>query len=194
MGEQSRYRDRVVYQDQTAYQRIVITEWKGYHWLHLNGNVQFSTYDEERYHESLVHPAMKLSRSRNNILILGGGDGLAVREVVKYADVKAITLVDLDKAIIDLARTHPVFVEANARALDDPRVNVVIGDAGAFFGAFRCVIQHHHHRLARPQRTRPRQIVFAGILSPVRASLNTRRRTGNPGVESSQRAPCFSVH
>ena len=72
-GEQSRYRDRVVYQDQTAYQRIVITEWKGYHWLHLNGNVQFSTYDEERYHESLVHPAMKLSGSRNNVLILGGG-------------------------------------------------------------------------------------------------------------------------
>ena len=131
-GEQSRYRDRVVYQDQTVYQRIVITEWKGYHWLHLNGNVQFSTYDEERYHESLVHPAMKLSGSRNNVLILGGGDGLAVREVAKYADVKAIALVDLDKAIIDLARTHPVFVEANARALDDPRVNVVIGDAGAF--------------------------------------------------------------
>ncbi len=131
-GEQSQYRDRVVYQTQTAYQRIVITEWKGYHWLYLNGNVQFSTYDEARYHESLVHPAMQLAGSRDEVLILGGGDGLAVREVVKYADVKAITLVDLDEAIIDLARTHSVFVDANAQSLDDPRVGVVICDAGEF--------------------------------------------------------------
>ena len=131
-GEQSRYRDRVVYQDQTAYQRIVITEWKGYHWLYLNGNVQFSTYDEERYHESLVHPAMQLAESHDNVLILGGGDGLAIREVAKYADVKAITLVELDAAMIDLARTHSVFVGANKKSLTDPRVRVVIGDAGAF--------------------------------------------------------------
>ena len=131
-GEQSRYRDRVIYQAQTAYQRIVITEWKNYHWLYLNGNVQFSTYDEERYHESLVHPAMQLAGSRNAVLILGGGDGLAVREVAKYADVKAITLVDLDEAIIDLARTHSVFVTANKKSLTDPRVNVVIDDAAAF--------------------------------------------------------------
>ena len=131
-GEQSRYRDRVIYQAQTAYQRIVITEWKNYHWLYLNGNVQFSTYDEERYHESLVHPAMQLAGSRNAVLILGGGDGLAAREVAKYADVKAITLVDLDEAIIDLARTHSVFVTANKKSLTDPRVNVVIDDAAAF--------------------------------------------------------------
>ena len=131
-GEQSRYRDRVVYQDQTAYQRIVITEWKGYHWLYLNGNVQFSTYDEERYHESLVHPAMQLAESHDNVLILGGGDGLAIREVAKYADVKAITLVELDAAMIDLARTYSVFVGANKKSLTDPRVRVVIGDAGAF--------------------------------------------------------------
>ena len=131
-GEQSRYRDRVVYQTQTAYQRIVMTEWKGYHWLYLNGNVQFSTYDEERYHEPLVHPAMQLAESRDRVLILGGGDGLAVREVVKYADVKTITLVDLDKAMIDLAQTHSVFVQANKKALDDPRVEVVVGDAGKY--------------------------------------------------------------
>ena len=131
-GEQSRYRDRVIYQAQTAYQRIVITEWKNYHWLYLNGNVQFSTYDEERYHESLVHPAMQLAGSRNAVLILGGGDGLAVREVAKYADVKAITLVDLDEAMIDLARTHSVFVTANKKSLTDPRVNVGIDDAAAF--------------------------------------------------------------
>jgi len=131
-GEQSRYRDRVVYQNQTAYQRIVMTKWKGYHWLYLNGNIQFSTYDEERYHEPLVHPAMKLAGSRAQVLILGGGDGLAVREVVKYADVETVTLVDLDAAMIDIARTHPAIVEANNGALSDSRVTVEIGDAGKF--------------------------------------------------------------
>ncbi len=131
-GEQSRYRDRVVYEDQTPYQRIVMTEWKGYYWLFLNGSVQFSTYDEVRYHEPLVHPAMGLAASRERVLILGGGDGLAAREVLKYDDVESITLVDLDPAMTALARTHPALLEANEGALNDPRVRVVHRDAGRF--------------------------------------------------------------
>ena len=131
-GEQSRYRDRVVYEAQTAYQRIVMTEWKGYHWLYLNGGVQFSTYDEERYHEPLVHPAMKLAASRERVLILGGGDGLAIREVLKYSDVKSVTLVDLDPEMVELSRTHPVLLAANRGALTDARVDVVFQDAGRF--------------------------------------------------------------
>ncbi len=131
-GEQSRYRDRVIFEAQTPYQRIVMTQWKGYHWLYLNGGMQFSTYDEERYHEPLVHPAMGLSASRERVLILGGGDGLALREVLKYGDVKRVTLVDLDPEMIRLARTHAVFVEANEGALEDERVDVVTRDAGRF--------------------------------------------------------------
>lgn len=131
-GEQTRYRDRVVFETQTSYQRIVMTQWKGHHWLYLNGGMQFSTYDEERYHEPLVHPAMELAASRERVLILGGGDGLALREVLKYGDVKRVTLVDLDPEMIRLARTHPVFVEANGGALDDARVDVVARDAGRF--------------------------------------------------------------
>lgn len=131
-GEQSQYRDRVVFEKQTTYQRIVITEWRGYHWLYLNNHVQFSTYDEARYHESLVHPAMQLARARDHVLILGGGDGLAVREVMKYADVKRVTLVDLDAEVVALSRTYPALKTANQGALDDPRLHVVIGDAGTF--------------------------------------------------------------
>jgi spermidine synthase len=131
-GEQSQYRDRIVFQKQTPYQRIVMTEWKGYYWLYLNNHVQFSTYDEVRYHESLIHPAMLLAPSRERILVLGGGDGLAVREVMKYADVKHVTLVDLDPAMVDLARTHPALKEANQGALDDPKLEIVFADAGRF--------------------------------------------------------------
>lgn len=131
-GEQSQYRDRIVFQKQTPYQRIVITEWKGHHWLYLNNNVQFSTYDEERYHEPLIHPAMQLSGSREKVLILGGGDGLAVREVMKYPDVTRITLVDLDAEMITLARSFPALRAANRGSLDDSRLDIVTGDAGKF--------------------------------------------------------------
>jgi spermidine synthase len=128
-GEQQKYRDRVVFQKQTPYQKIVITQWKDHHWLYLNGNEQFSSYDEERYHEPLVHPAMQLSLSRQNVLILGGGDGLAVREVLKHQDVKKIEIVDIDPEITHLARTHPILLNLNQESLADNRVQIVNQDA-----------------------------------------------------------------
>jgi len=134
-GEQRLYRDKVIYARQTPYQKIVMTQWKQFYWLYINGQEQFSTFDEEKYHEPLVHPAMKLTTDRNHILILGGGDGLALREVWKYADVKAVTLVDLDPAMTDLAAEHPVLVDINEASLKDPRLNIVNQDAGAFLQA-----------------------------------------------------------
>lgn len=131
-GEQSQYRDRVVHSEQTRFQKIVMTQWKGDHWLFLNGHLQFSTYDEERYHEPLVHPAMRLSGRREQVLIMGGGDGMALREVLKYDEVEQVTLVDLDPAMTRLGATYPAFVEANDGAFEDPRARVVNADAAAF--------------------------------------------------------------
>jgi spermidine synthase len=131
-GEQHKYADKIIYQEQSPYQRIVITEWKDHYWLYLNGNEQFSSYDEERYHEPLVHPAMKLAARQNQILVLGGGDGLAVREILKYQNVKKITLVDIDPAITQLGQSYPIFVRLNNGALNDPRVNIINKDAYAF--------------------------------------------------------------
>lgn len=128
-GEQHKYKDKIVYEEQTRYQKIVVTQWKNDYWLFLNGSIQFSTFDEERYHEPLVHPAMSLVKERKNILILGGGDGLAVREVLKYSDVEKVTLVDLDPAMTQLGQTHEVFLKANEGALNQPRVQVVNEDA-----------------------------------------------------------------
>ena len=85
-GEQRKYRDQVIYEDQTRYQRIVMTRFQDHHWLYLDGHTQFSSFDEERYHEPLVHPAMLASAARRRILILGGGDGLALREVLKHPE------------------------------------------------------------------------------------------------------------
>ncbi len=131
-GEQALYKDTVILAKQTPYQRLVMTRWRNDYWLYINGNQQFSSYDEERYHEPLVHPAMALSGHRAEVLILGGGDGLALREVLKYSQVKSVTLVDLDPEMTTLAATHPVFLQLNAHALADPRVSVVNADAFAF--------------------------------------------------------------
>lgn len=131
-GEQSRYRDKIIYAKQTKYQKIVITRWKDYYWLYLNGHVQFSSYDEERYHEPLVHPAMLLSPSQRSILILGGGDGLAVREVLKHKKVEQITVVDLDPEMTFLAKSDPVFLRMNEESMNDPKVKIINQDAYRF--------------------------------------------------------------
>jgi len=131
-GEQRKYRDKVVYSQQTLYQKIVMTRWKTHYWLYINGQEQFSTFDEERYHEPLVHPAMKLAADHADVLVIGGGDGLAVREVLKHPDVETVTLVDMDPAMTTLSRTHPILINVNQGAMNDPRVSIVNADAAVF--------------------------------------------------------------
>ena len=143
-GEQRLYKDKIIYAEQSRYQKIVLTRWKGDCWLFINGNEQFSSFDEERYHEPLVHPAMSLPLPRPQVLLLGGGDGLALREVLKYEDVASVTLVDLDPAMTTLASTHPVLLDLNEGSLRDPRVKVVNRDAAAYLadtpGVFHRII------------------------------------------------------
>lgn len=130
--EQQLYSANVIYTEQTPYQRIVITARGEDYRLFINGNIQFSTLDEYRYHEMLVHPVMNASRSRERVLILGGGDGFAVREILRYDDVQEIAVVDLDPAITELARNFPVLTRYNNDALDDERVTIYNEDAFSF--------------------------------------------------------------
>jgi len=131
-GEQKQYKDRVIYAEQTSFQKIVITRWKKFYWLFINGQTQFSSFDEEKYHEPLVHPAMNLTANRSFALILGGGDGLAAREILKYPDVKSVTIVDLDPGMTNLAKTHPTLLDLNRGSLNDSRVHVINKDAAEF--------------------------------------------------------------
>ncbi|MCD7445520.1 polyamine aminopropyltransferase [Streptomyces lincolnensis] len=131
-ARQQMYRDPIVHAETTPYQEIVVTRSTAFTGapdirLFLNGDLQFSSVDEYRYHESLVHPA--LAGSRANVLIMGGGDGLALREVLRYDDVQHVTLVELDPAMTRLARDFPPLRDLNDKALDDPRVTVVNADA-----------------------------------------------------------------
>lgn len=131
-SEQKKYSDKIIYYEQTRYQKIVMTRWKNNVWLYLNGQEQFSTYDEQRYHEPLVHPAMNLSGSRERVLVMGGGDGLAVREILKYKDVKKIDLVDLDEKMTDLAKNHPVLTSINQGSMNSPKLNIHNSDGLSF--------------------------------------------------------------
>ncbi|MBI4818534.1 MAG: polyamine aminopropyltransferase [Deltaproteobacteria bacterium] len=131
-AEEDLYADRIVYAKTSPYQRIVMTRGKSAFSLFLNGNLQFSSADEARYHEALVHPAFSVATSSapvSRVLILGGGDGLALREVWKYPSVGRVTLVDLDPAMTELATTHPLLAAQNRDSLSDPRVSVVSRDA-----------------------------------------------------------------
>ena len=129
ISEENIYSDRVVYAHSSPYQRLVVTRSKTSFQLFINGNLQFSSADEYRYHEALVHPPMSLRPGAKNILILGGGDGLALREVLKYPAVERVTLVDLDPEMTQMSRTNPMIRSLNEGSLDSEKLTILNEDA-----------------------------------------------------------------
>jgi spermidine synthase len=134
-AEANLYTDDIIFAKSTPYQRIVLTRWKNDLRLFLNSHLQFSSSDEYRYHESLVHPGMQSLQSPKQILILGGGDGLALREVFKYDSVESVTLVDLDPEMTRLFGTNEVLRKLNAESLNSPKLKIVNADAFVWLGA-----------------------------------------------------------
>jgi len=122
-AEQFLYRDPVVSSITSPFQHIVLTRNRqGNVRCYINGHLQFNEADEHFYHENLVHPAMHLADRRERVLILGGGDGLALREVLKYPEVRAVTLVDLDPMMTQLASSDADLIRLNGGSMQDPRV------------------------------------------------------------------------
>jgi spermidine synthase len=128
-GEHGLFGDEIVYATSTPYQRLVITKWKDDTRLYINGNLQFSSRDEYRYHEALVHPALEALPWARRVLVLGGGDGLALREVLRYKNIEHVTVVDLDPAMTGAFTTRPELVKLNHAAFLDKRVRVINADA-----------------------------------------------------------------
>ncbi|HYN42692.1 MAG TPA: polyamine aminopropyltransferase [Thermoanaerobaculia bacterium] len=129
LSEEQLYADEVLFAKSSAYQRVVLTKNRAGFQLFLNGHLQFSSVDEYRYHEALVHPAFALVPGARRIAVLGGGDGLAVREVLRHPSVESVTLVDLDPMVTRLARENPLFTRLNGGSLLSPKVTVVNDDA-----------------------------------------------------------------
>ncbi|MBD0378900.1 polyamine aminopropyltransferase [Paenibacillus sedimenti] len=130
--EKKLYRDPVIRAFQSKYQRIIVTKAQDDLRLYLNGNLQFSSSDEYRYHEALVHPLMSSLDVRRKVLVLGGGDGLALREICKYEDVEHVTLVDLDKEMVEFSANDPLMTKLNQRSLSSSKMQLVYDDAFQF--------------------------------------------------------------
>lgn len=129
LAEERQFGDPIVFARTSPYQRIVITQGPRDFHLFLNGNLQFHSADEYRYHEALVHPPMIAATNAARILVLGGGDGLAVREVLKHPSVRQVTLVDIDPAMTDVGAHWPALKQLNRAAFSDPRVELIHEDA-----------------------------------------------------------------
>ena len=128
----SLYDDRIIFSRQTRHQKITITKNRQDIRMFIDGNLQFSSIDEYRYHEALVHIPFSLVPHKERVLILGGGDGLAVREVLKYPEIKSVYVVDIDPEITRLSSQNPLLKRLNQESLTNPKVKVVNKDAFLF--------------------------------------------------------------
>ena len=123
------YADEVIFSRETRYQHIVLTKWKDDLRLFLNTHLQFSSRDEYRYHEALVHPGLAALPGARRVLVMGGGDGLAIREILKYPSVESVTQIELDPEMTRLFSTNPALTALNQNALTQPRVRIINDDA-----------------------------------------------------------------
>ncbi|MBL8289306.1 MAG: polyamine aminopropyltransferase [Rubrivivax sp.] len=168
-AEDQFYGEGIILRESSEYQRVVVTRSGGGAGggssirLFLNGNLQFHSRDEYRYHEALVHPALAAHGAPKRVLVLGGGDGLAVREVLRHAGVEQVTLVDLDPHITRLFARHELLAELNGHALTNPKVRVVNADA---FGWLE-----QHARAIAAGNAAPFDIVIADFPDPSNYAL-----------------------
>ncbi len=123
------FKHPVVYNEATSYQNVVLTDNGEEFRLYLNSAIQFSSRDEYRYHEALVHVgAMQITQVRQ-VAILGGGEGLALREVLKYPELESVVVVELDPEIVRISKEFVNIRTLNEDAFSDDRVKVVNEDA-----------------------------------------------------------------
>ncbi len=129
LAETAMYPERVIFAKSSLYQRIVVTRENEVLSLYLNGHLQFSSRDEYRYHEALVHVGLSTMSEPRRVLVLGGGDGMAVREVLRYPSVESVTLVDLDREVTTLFSENPLLGDLNNHSLLSPKLHIVHQDA-----------------------------------------------------------------
>jgi spermidine synthase len=129
LAEANLYNEDIVHAESSPYQRIVVTRQRDETRLYLNHNLQFSSRDEYRYHEALVHPGLATLPGARRVLVLGGGDGMAVREILKYPQVDSITLVDLDARMTELFSKSSLLSGLNGGALNSPKLKIINADA-----------------------------------------------------------------
>jgi spermidine synthase len=162
--------DELYYAGKTPFQSVAVLRTAVFgKMLVLDGDTQSSQADEKIYHESLVHPALAGSAARGEVLILGGGEGATLREVLRHPGVKRCTMVDIDGEVVELSKKY--LAEWSDGAFDDPRANVIIGDALAYIkqpGTFDTIISD----LTEPLPDSPSFPLFNGdVFRDIKARL-----------------------
>ncbi len=199
--ESALYDDPVVYLDQSSYQRLVVTAYGDDVRLFLDGSLQFSSRDEYRYHEVLVHPAATRAKQLKSVLILGGGDGLVLRELRHYPEIESVTMVDLDPAVVELARTHPELRRVNLASFETMKPEVIHDDAFTWAErtdrTFDLIVvdlpDPHHESLAKLYsvsfyRTLRKRVADGGIMVAQLGSPFFARRTYWTAVRTMEEA------
>lgn len=192
-GRQQLYADPIIAYRHSAYQEIVVTRRGDDLRLYLDGGLQFCTRDEYRYTESLVYPAV--SDGARSVLVLGGGDGLAARELLRQPGIEQIVQVELDPAVIELART--TLRDVNAGSLDNPRVHVVIDDAMSWLRGAAVPpgwLRRNDRRPSRPRYSRAGSAVFHRVLRTRRPRARARRAHGRAGRQPVFDPDCVLAH
>jgi spermidine synthase len=128
-AEENIYADEIIFARDSRYQHLVLTRFKDDLRLFLNSHLQFSSRDEYRYHEALIHPGLSSIPAPRHVLVLGGGDGLAVREILKYPQIESVTLVDLDPEMTHIFSTNAMLTRLNQNSLLSPKLHVINADA-----------------------------------------------------------------
>lgn len=138
-NNQSQYADRVIYSAKTSQHHLDITSWKGNHWVYYDNKVQFSSLDEWLYSEPMVHTLMSLIESKKRILIIGGENGILVKELLKYDAIEVIDLLVLDPELYNLA-SNPLLININQGSLKNKRVNIVSNNDLKISGGYHGIL------------------------------------------------------
>jgi spermidine synthase len=151
--------DRVFFEGRSEFQQVAVISTPVFgKMLILDGDTQSSQGDEKIYHETLVHPALAATADRSEILILGGGEGATLREILRAPDVKRCTMVDIDGLVVDLSKRYlPEWADG---AFEDPRARVIVGDALQFMrddaGRYGAIVSD----LTEPLEDSPSNMLF----------------------------------
>lgn len=184
-----RKRNLNVVHEFSGLQRVVVTQGLRGFQLFINGNLQFSSSDEFIYHEGLVHPLFCLCDRPiiRHVAILGGGDGLAAREVLRYDSIESVSVIDYDAVVTQLASANEAFRSLNGSAFSDPRVTLVNRDAIQWLEdesrLFDTIIVDFPDPLTRQYAELYARRVFAAISSRLEAN-------GQFVIQATSRAYC----
>ncbi len=156
LPSQKKYHDKLTFSHETPFQKIDVTSWKGNQWFYFNGINQFSTLDEWMYYEPMVHPVMQMSKAVENILVIGGENGLIARELGKYNKVHRINILPIDTAFYGLGKRNPIFTSINQGALSNEKIVRIEGNVFRFLNK----LKDHY------------DVIFMDVPDPIDLELN----------------------